>query len=296
MKLKSLIIQNRDSMDYRNVSEQYETTDRNKKKLILGIETGRSGMRWLRGIFCAHDNITGANDERNTIAGAFYRYIVWNKLPIDIRGIIEITKKDIIKDWSRADTTLICSPYFSHGFLNIFNELKADNVIWAINDPRFTVTSFYNKGWYIEDNIRAEKNLCNGFQPAVDSWSHFFGRVVPKGDFYDEWISLTRIGKISWFLNTVNQEIYSYIKQIPGKKVWIFRLEDADQNYHYYLELAEKFNLLPLISKRKFLSLKGKTVRQSENVVKEWSEQEEKEFDRYTVEYRNIYRELRNRD
>ncbi len=275
-----------------NLTRKYGLLKNNKKKLILGIGIGRSGMRWLTDIFSSHKNAIGSC-ERNVFAESFYRYVKWNNLPIDTNGIIELVRADIIKDWEHADISLVVSPYFSHDFLNLFNELKSDKVIWAVNNARFTVTSFYNKGWYSEKIIRKDHNLVIGFQPILnEQWNHFFGRIVPIGEFFQEWNSLTRIGKLSWFYNSVNMEIYNLIQKLPREKVWIFKLEEADQNYDYYLKMTEEFGLKPILSQRKFLSLKWKSVRKTDNIRKEWTEQEEKEFEKYSAEFRKIYKNL----
>ncbi len=273
-------------------SEGYERLKESGKRLILCITVGRSGTRWLKDIFAAHANVVGSC-ERNAIAESFYRYVKWNKLPIDTQNIIELTKADIIDDWHSADISLVVSPYFSHDFVSLFNELKADKVIWGVNDARFTVSSFYNKGWYLDEVMRKDHNLAIGFQPAFqERLNHFFGRVVPTDPFYQEWKSLTRIGKISWFYNNVNMEIYRSTRQLSKEKLWIFKLEEADQKYDYYLKIAKGFGLRPILSKKRFLSLRQKTVKKSDNVRREWSEQEEKEFKKYTSKFRKIYKNL----
>jgi len=280
-----------DVIDIILIDPSYYISLKRNKKLILCIDAGRSGTRWLSDIFNAHKNAVGSC-ERNAFAEAFYRYIKWNKLPIDTQGIVELTKHYIIKDWQKADISMI-SAFFHYDLADLCDELKVDKVIWAVNDARFTVTSFYNKGWYKNENMRKNDNLINGFQPKFNNvLNRSFTRLVPVGDFYNEWKKSTRIGKISWFWNTVNMEIYSNIKNMPEEKVWVFKLEEADQNYDYYLKIAEEFELKPVLSQRKFLSLKWKSVKKTDNIRKEWTEQEEKEFEKYTAVFRQIYKTL----
>lgn len=266
------------------------------KTLVLCITAGRSGTRWLSDIFSAHKNAHGGC-ERNGLVEAFYRYIKWNNLPIDDSGILEITKRTILNDWDIADISIIASPYFSHDLLNLIQKLKVDKIIWGINDPVFTITSFYNKGVFLHPIKRNDQNLAIGYQPALkNDWKKIFGRIVPRGTFFNEWESLTRIGKISWLLNALNLEIHSYIKELPKEMVWIFRLEEADQNYEYYIKLAKDFGLKPLLKKGVFLSLKEKTVRKSHNIRKVWSENEMEEYEKYAADYISLYNKLKNSD
>ncbi|MCB9747905.1 MAG: hypothetical protein H6755_05790 [Candidatus Omnitrophica bacterium] len=292
-----------DNDDYFDATHLYNKVNRQRKKLILSTTTGRSGLAWLLQILSAHANCTGAA-ERRAEAEAFYRFVKWNDLPVDVKGIIEIIKKDIWKDWKKADIAFYCSPYLAHDFFNLYKEFKADKVIWGINDPRFTVTSFLNKGWYYYTNMKSDATLVNGFQPALaeNKWGHHFGRIVPKGPFYEEWMSLTRVGKIAWYLNTVNREIWEYMRKIPQEDLWIFKLEEADQNYSYYLKMADAFQLKPILSEKDFLEIKTKprlrngqpyTVWAKWNNLKhEWSAQEEDEFHKYAADYIKIYGQL----
>jgi hypothetical protein len=170
-------------------------------------------------------------------------------------------------------------------------------VIWALNDPVFTVTSFYNKGWYAKPYLYRELQKSIGFQPELENeWSHFFGRLIPQGELFEEWAALTRVGKIAWFLNETTKEIYSAISQLPQENVWMFHLKEADQNYDYYLSLAKSFGLSPVIAKEKFLSLKGKATRPHENTLRAWSTQEMEEYDKYSQDYQKIYQKLHHAD
>jgi len=292
-KLKIALSSNQKKDAYYDYAAAYRKVNRSKKKLALALQTGRSGMKWLCAIFAAHDNAYGAG-ERNRTAEAYYRYISWNRLPIDTAGILAVCRREILADWGRVNLSLLSSPYFAYNFLYLYEGLCPDRVIWAINDPLFTLTSIYNKGWYCEDYKKSDNRLALGFQPQLEKrWSHYFGRLVPHGDFFDEWQKLTRVGKIAWYLNETTKEIQFSVKQIPREKIWVYKLEEADQNYAYYLRLADDFGLQPLMSKDKFLSLKMKTAWRSENIEKKLNRRERKEFETYAADYIEIYRGLK---
>jgi len=274
------------------IEDAYARVDREVKKLVLGVTSGRSGMKWVYEIFRHHHNAEGGG-ERNVEAESFYRYIKYHKLPIDTKGILAVTKREILLDWIKADMSITVSPYFSNDFIGIVDELKVDRVIWGITDPEFTVTSFYNKGIYSDEICYGDQSLATGYQPERGQrWSHFMGRIIPSGEFYHEWESLTRVGKISWFLNWINKEIYTQTRKLPDKMLWVFDLREADQNYEYYLSMAKSFGLQPILSKRKFLNLKKLAAKKSENITKIWTSKEHDEFEKYAVDYLKIYKEL----
>ena len=85
------------------------------------------------------------------------------------------------------------------------------------------------------------KRKIIGFQPSHNSIHHSFGRIIPNDDYIDEFIDLTRVGKISWLYNAVNMHIYKNLETIGDINKFVFKLEDADQNYEYYLQLIKIF-------------------------------------------------------
>ena len=276
---------------YLGLEGEYDKYLLQGKKLILCVTVGRSGTRWLSDIFSKHKNTIGSC-ERHSIIESFYRYVKWNNLPIEVQGIVDFTKDSIVQDWKNHEISMITSPYLSHDLLYLYETFKPEYIIWGVNDPKFTVTSFYNKGWYNnKEKIRKIGNLTYGIQPSL-SLNQNFGRIIPKEKEYPEWKKLTRIGKISWLYNTISLEIYNDLKKIPKESIFIFKLEEADQNYEYYLKYAHKFGLEDILPKDEFLSVKKLSVKDSDNIKCEWSEKEKDEFKKNIKEFDQIYKNL----
>ncbi len=280
----------KDEYRYLGLEDKYDKFCKKGKKLFFCVSVGRVGLRWLINIFTEHKNAIGTS-EKFVMAESFYRYIKWNALPIDVQGVINLLKDSIVQDWKNNEISIYDTPYVSNDILNIYNILKPEYLIWGVNHPNFTITSFFNKGWYKEIYKRKDNNLIMGFQPEM-SWSHIFGRPIPKDRDYKEWKDLTRIGKLAWLWNKGNLEIYNQLEQLPKEKIYIFKLEEADQNYEYYLNYAKKFGLKGILTKKKFLSIKWRTVKVSDNTQHKWSEKEKQEFDKYIQPFYNIYKSL----
>lgn len=278
---------------YKTIDADYEAELHSGKRLILGTLAARSGTRTLCNIFEAHKNATGIT-ERNAGAESFYRYITYNKLPIDTAGIITLIKKGVLDDWNRGDVALVFSPYFSHGIKELYNSLRPEKVMLAINDPEFTVQSMYNKELFLHQYFRDRVDYALGFQPELmDRWSHFFGRIVPNGEFYNTWLKLTRLGKLAWWGNRITVDIYKQLQALPEEKVFIFHPTEADQDYYgYYKKLVATFGLTPLLKEKELVSLRAKTFKKAHNVKHEWDAQEREEFEYYTKEWHDIYQKL----
>ena len=92
--------------------------------------------------------------------------------------------------------------------------------------------------------------------------------------------------------------IYKDLKTISDVNKFVFKLEDADQNYEYYLELIKKFNLKPRLSKKRFLSIKLSIDIQKKDIHKsnksnDWTEMEESQFIKHTRSFTEIYNKLK---
>lgn len=262
------------------------------KRLVLGTLTSRSGTKWLCDIFAAHPNATGS-PERSFDAASFYRYIRYNDLPIDTAGVMAILKYGIIQDWKKGDIALVFSPHFSHGLTELYEVLKPERIIFALNDPEFTVQSIYNKGFFSQRYVRSRTDRALGFQPALGTrWGVSFGRLVPNGPEYDSWNRLTRVGKIAWWGNMVTLEIGRQLSKLPSEVTDIFHLKHADQNYAWYKELANRYGLAPLLDEKSFLAIKKKRFKKSDNVKHEWSSLERAEFEDHAAEWMALYQKL----
>lgn len=275
-----------------DIGERYAKGLATGKQLVLGTLCARSGTMWLCDIFNEHANATGIT-ERNVEEEAYYRFITYNKLPIDTAGNIALIKHGILEDWERGDIALVFSPYFSHGMLELDHALSPSRIIFAVGDPEFTVQSIYNKGFFSQYYLRDRDDLTLGFQPAFSgSWSQYFGRIVPNGEEYRDWKKLTRIGQISWWGNRINVDIWRQLSQLPREKISIFNLQEADQNYDWYLRTAKEFGLTSILSRKVFLSIKGRRVRPEHNVHHEWSVAERNEFEQQTKEWKKLHEKL----
>lgn len=277
------------SVDLELSEEQFQEFHNNGKRLVLGTLAARSGTRWLCDIVKNHDR-SFAVTERDTTVEAFWRYVKYNELPIDTDGIIRLLKQRVADDWQENDLTLVFSPYFSHGLVELYHALDPEKIIFGMAAPEFVVQSIYNKGFFLEDYSSHDADLVLGYQPEFTTrWSHYFGRIVPRGEFFQTWLGLTRVGKIAWWVNRVNMDIYRQLEMIPEDRIVVFDLPRADQNYDYYVGLAGRLKLSPLMGKNQFLSLKKITVRKTDNVKHEWSGKEKSEFELYISEWRRVY-------
>ena len=264
---KKPIPESKERYNFKKNLEKFKSLKK-RKKLIIGVTVGRSGMTWVLEILKAHYKIYGGG-ERNSTCESFYRYSNHYKMNIDQSGLLNSIISETLNDWKKNDISFQLSPYFSHSIDLIEKELIPDGYIWGINDHMFTVQSFFNKGWYDPDYNILYNNKKPGFSLS-DSIkpSHFFGRIAPSGAYHRKWLKLSRIGKISWYINYTNKIIYNSLKKINKNKKFTFILNKGDQNYNFYLKLAEWLKIKNKISLNEFLKIKYKRktmYKKSEN-------------------------------
>ena len=118
--------------------------------------------------------------------------------------------------------------------------------------------------------------------PKANNLKKTFSRIVPHGEFFKEWIELTRIGKIAWYWATINKAIYDDFNKIKNINKFYIKLEDVDQNYEIYEKLFNKFNFKNKMTKKQFYGVINKAPNKGPNDkynYKDWNNLEKKEFE-----------------
>ena len=247
--------------------------------LALSFGAGRSGQNWFSKIFNSHPNWVGTC-ERFADYEAFYRYICYYNLPISKNGFINLIELSSKRDMAKYQNSFISSPYLSFGIEELTNRLKPNSIFFNIRNPIKTVESLYNKGWY--QNLNNQKEINSPLIDITDSQYRSFSRIIPKGEYLKEWLSLSRIGKITWFWSTANKTIYDNFNNIQNIDKYYVKLEDVNQNYHIYEKLSKKFNFKNKMTESQFYKVLNKTPNNDtklNHVYKDWNNVEKKEFE-----------------
>ncbi len=251
----------------------------NDSKFILSFGAGRCGQNWFAKIFNSHYNWIGTS-ERFSNEEAFYRFISYYNLPIEKEAIYQLFELARNRDLSKYNNSFIASPYLSFGVQDLCERLQPNYLFFNLRDPVKSVESFHRKGWYSKlNNFEIKKS------PIIDisiNLKRSFSRVIPKNDYLNEWLKLTNIGKIAWYWATVNKAIFDDFKKLNNIEKHYFKLEDIDQNYNFYLNLVNKFNLKNQLKEKDFYNIINKTPnRGPKNKYKfnEWNKLEKLEFE-----------------
>ena len=276
---------------YEELKEYKNFTQKENNKFALSFGAGRSGQNWFTKIFNNHSNWIGTC-ERFVEYEAFFRYITYYSLPINKEGIFELFELASKRDMAKHQNTFIASPYLSFGIQELTNRLNPDYLFFHIRDPIKSVESFYKKNWYLETgNFGVDS-------PVIDTsltLHRTLSRIVPKNDYFKEWLKLTRIGKITWFWATINKNIFNEFDKIKNKDKFFVKLEDVDQNYEIYEKLVNKFNFENKMTKNKFYNvINNAPNRELEKKYEyiNWSNKEKKEFDYIIKEIFPKYNEI----
>jgi hypothetical protein len=262
---------------YRELFKYKNFLRKSDNNFILSFGAGRSGQNWFSKIFNSHQNWIGTC-ERFSDYEAFYRYITFYNLPINKQNFFKLLELSSNRDMAKYQNTFISSPYFSFGVEELYKKLKPNYLIFNIRNPVDSIQSFYQKGWYLNSN-----DFIN-FGPSIDITNNLyrsFSRIIPKDNYLNEWLKLTRIGKLTWFWTTTNKTIYNSFNKIQNVEKLFVKLEDVDQNYEMYEKLSERFNFKKKLKKKSFENVLTKSSNFEFDYAynyKDWSKIEKKEF------------------
>ena len=258
--------------------QNFKKEDNNN--LAISFGSGRSGQNWFSKIFNSHSNWVGTC-ERFAEYEAFYRYVCYYNLPVYKEGFINLIELSSKRDMAKYKNSFISSPYFSFGVEELTNKLKPNYIFFNIRNPIQSVESLYKKGWY--SNFENIKKIKSPLIDISDSQYRSFSRVVPNNEFLEEWLTLSRIGKITWFWSTANKAIYDNFNNIKNVKKFFVKLEDINQNYNFYEKLSKNFMFENTMSKNQFYNVINKSSNNDTNVkyvYKDWNDLEKKEFEK----------------
>ena len=267
-----------------------------KRKLILATQVGRGGGKWLADMINSTKGAY-AYGERNRIKESYFRYLRSFKDKSFDKSMLKIIKSEAINDWEKNYTSYISSPYFSHGLDFLDKELKPDKIVILVPTFKHLIKSFKNKNWYNGKNFyyNKQKKIPREFQ---NNPNHFYGRYLNFNLSRRIINKLTQLQKISLFVSETLEKIFQECKKIDRKKIKIFDLRKADQNYSYCKKFLKNIDIELSLNKKNFLLLKHNTSRNHENKKIfistneiNWIEEKEKKYNKIK---KNFYIFIKN--
>ena len=272
---------------------KYRNFQRDKNnKLAISFGAGRSGQNWFSKIFNSHSNWIGTC-ERFADYEAFYRFTSYYDLPINQDRFYELFELASKRDMAKYHNSFISSPYLSFGVSKLSKRLHPNYIFFQIRNPMETVESLHKKGWYLNFNDRQIKS------PLIDisdSQYRSFSRIVPDGEFLEEWLKLSRIGKITWFWAAINRSIYDDFNKIQNIDKFFVKLNEVSQNYNMYESLHKKFSFENKMTKKQFYNVINKAPNKGPDdkyKYKDWNDLEKKEFENIINKIFPFYDEIK---
>lgn len=264
------------------------------KTLIVGIGVARSGKRWLSEIFNRHSNAASLA-EPYPVLESFFFYCQWNGLAVDHAGFFHRLNADVNRLFERHDVVYVASPWLSLGLQQVEHFLQPDAYFFSVRQPEAVVRSMVNKGWYVEDVIRDAHELPTGPQPFLHDLHHHFSRVTPRGNEYEAWQRLTPEGRCAWYWNAANLRIMNELAHVSASRTFHLRLQDIDQNFAFYRNVAAHFRLRPELTKNGFEAIKGGTPNIGRGKsARPWSDRERCEVEQQAADFSRTYDEMRS--
>ena len=178
-----------DAEDARPYAEVFEAAKvpSERRKLVMGIGGGRCGMRWFSRVLDARENWVGTA-ERFPSLKAFYRFVTYHRVPIDMAGFIGLLRQAVNHDWQTGEISTLYSPFLAFGLEPILEELAPTEIVLHLRRPEEVVNSLFIKGWYSGEFTKASDDMYPGPRPLYcRSLYRNFSRILPKETYWDEW-------------------------------------------------------------------------------------------------------------
>ena len=202
---------------------------------MFAIGTGRCGTKFLSELLDKEPKVA-SHHERHPLNDTFHRFCKWYDLPIDHEGFLKIKETAILADLKTHEFSFESSAYLSMSVEELYDHFEAKFIL-LIRRPEKVVNSYFVKGWYENEIILGDANKIPT-QQNVKHFHHFLGRTLPKGDAFQTWNKLTKIGKLAWYWNTLNKRAKNQFRKLPiHAAIQIVKLEELD--FEKYKSLTE---------------------------------------------------------
>lgn len=212
-------------------------------KVGFAIGTGRCGTLFFARALGMEPHVAACH-ERNPENETFHRYCQWYGLKVDHEGFLYQKKQEIDQDLSNHRFSFESSAFLSLSVMELYQRFDAKFLL-LLRSPERVVNSFLYKGWYRSPRILGNTSLAPGYQQN-DSFHHFLARFFPTGELNNHWNKMSRVGKISWYWNAMNERILEQFSELPETHWRIEKIEDL--SYKGYEKLADFFGFSTTIS------------------------------------------------
>ena len=248
----------------------------NKSHIAFAVGTGRCGTQFLSKV-CELETVVSSTHERNRCNETFHRYCKWYGVDVDNAGFLETKRREIKEDLRTASFSFEASSYLSLSLIELYEQFDAKFIL-LVRSPEKVINSYLRKGWYNTKIVRNNPNLPPSFQESVKP-HHFFSRLMPSGNKYIQWSTMSRVGQLAWFWNALNSSILKQFEHIPSSHWSIEKLEEL--SYGRYLQLAEFIGFQSSVSAEDYNQLVDSRPNSLDNVrsVETWTAEEIKEFE-----------------
>jgi hypothetical protein len=215
--------------------------------------------------------------ERNPFNETFQRYCKWYRLPVDDEGFLHQKEVEIRQDLEDHLYSFESSAYLSLSVRELYEHFGA-NFVLLVRSPERVVNSYFHKGWYSELTVRKDPDLAPGYQEC-ESFHHVLARFTPSGEKFFQWNTMSRVGKIAWFWNALNDRVMAQFAGLPEDAWRIVKIEELD--YGRYLELAGFLGYQVSLPEEEYQALAERRPNAFSNVptIADWSQGERTEFE-----------------
>lgn len=256
------------------------------EKVGFAVGTGRCGTKFISQIVDLEDGVSSVH-ERNPLNETFHRYCKWYKLPVDDAGFIKTKADEIKADLANHLYSFEASAYLSLSLVELYEHFGA-KIVLLLRQPDKVINSYLRKGWYSKPYLYNNHDLAPGYQQE-ERFHHFLGRIVPVGEEFKTWQHLTRVGKLAWYWQALNQRVLEQFTLIPQSHQLVVKIEELD--YNSYLQVASFLGYNSTISKAAYDRIKKSRPNRQNNLPETtaWNSQEKEELEYYVNQLSQAY-------
>lgn len=242
-----------------------------KENISFAVGTGRCGTKFLANVINREPEFSSVH-ERFPLNETFHRYCKWYGIPVDHEGFLKQKEREIKEDLTNQKFSFESSAFLSLSIEELYHRFNAKFIL-MVRSPEKVINSYIKKGWYKHPFEFENPDLPLSYQENKD-FHHFLGRIAPVGEELVEWNDQSRIVKLGWYWNALNQKVIDQFANIPESNFRIQKLEELD--FKAYSDLLAFLGAETSLTEKQYLGIAESRPNSFSNLpkVSDWTERD----------------------
>lgn len=243
---------------------------------IFVTGTGRSGTHFFSEVFQNSKQLAAyhLDDVSMQTGDSFQFYSKWHGLTGENESFLKHRACYIHDAMNRKLRYFESNPLVAFSVEDLWKRFGSISLV-VLRNARDVVESLYRKNWY--ETFPKSFSSAKEYNYFYSRSNHSFSRILPRNESdFNHWISLTRLGKLSWLYKVTYEELFGQLHNIRSNDWQVITIDNF--SYSEFLTISQFLGIAPCLSQRGFQQVSDRRPGAGPRSRIDWDLQSKNEF------------------